>query len=66
MDMFDWLLCFTLKNAHDKYESKLQTGRGAFHARNESQVYCAKTLSIVFIEVLYKYSYQFLLEWVLT
>ena len=49
--MFDWLLCFMVKNAHDKYENNRKTGKDVFTARNDSQVYAAKTLSIVFIEV---------------
>ena len=51
--MFDWLLCFTVKTAHDKLETNLKVCQEPFEARNKSQVYCAKTLSIIFMEVPY-------------
>ncbi len=59
MQMFDWLLCFTLKSAYDKLQANLKAGKDAFHARNESQVYAAKTLSIVFIEVNQNFHHEF-------
>ena len=49
--MFDWLLCYVLKNSHSKLDQSLKEGKDAFTARNENQVFYSKTLSIVFIEV---------------
>lgn len=51
--MFDWLLCYVLKNSHSKLDQSLKEGKDAFTARNENQVFYSKTLSIVFIEVNY-------------
>ncbi len=52
MQMFDWLLCYVLKNSHSKLDKSLKEGKDAFTARNENQVFYSKTLSIVFIEVI--------------
>jgi acyl-CoA oxidase len=51
MQMFDWLLCYVLRNSHSKFEKSLKEGKDIFTARNENQIFFAKTLSIVFIEV---------------
>lgn len=50
MEMFNWLLCFTLKNAHDKLENGLMIKKGQFQSRNDNQAYSSKTLAIIFIE----------------
>jgi hypothetical protein len=52
MQMFDWLICYVLKNAHSKYEKSLREGKNAFTARNDNQVFFSKTLSIIFIQVI--------------
>ena len=48
MEMFDWLLCFTLKRSHDKLEKDLLNKKDQFKSRNDNQAYHAKTLSINF------------------
>ena len=51
MQMFNFLLCFALRNAYEKLERSLKEGKDTFTARNENQVFSAKTLAIIFIEV---------------
>lgn len=45
------MLCYMVKTAHDKLESNLKACKEPFEARNNTQAYCAKALSIIFIEV---------------
>lgn len=54
MQMFDWLLCYILRNSHAKYDQSIKSGKEAFNARNENQVYYSKALSLVFIQVNFK------------
>ena len=49
--MFDWLLCYMLKSAHQKLEASLKSGKELFTARNDNQVFYSKTLALIFIEV---------------
>lgn len=48
--MFDWLLCYMLDKSYAKLDKNLKAGKDLFMARNESQVFYSKTLSIIFIE----------------
>lgn len=50
--MFDWLSCYLLKISHKKLDGNLKSGKDAFTARNQNQVFYSKNLSIVFIEVI--------------
>lgn len=58
--MFDWLLCYVLRNSYKRYEKSIKDGKESFTARNENQVFFSKTLSIVFIEVIYLLKNRFL------
>jgi acyl-CoA oxidase len=47
---YKWLVCYLLKISAEKFNSAQQRGKDAFTAKNDSQVYAARTLSIAFIE----------------
>ncbi|CAL8130576.1 unnamed protein product [Orchesella dallaii] len=47
---YKWLVCKILESTHRKYNSLLHETKNSFTSKNESQIYYAKTLSIVFIE----------------
>lgn len=49
--MYQWLSCYLLKASYEKYESNLKKGMDAFTAKNESQVYYARNLSVAYIQV---------------
>ncbi|KAF5276120.1 hypothetical protein FQR65_LT16476 [Abscondita terminalis] len=50
---FRWLICYLLKETYDKHEMLIKRYEGVdapeFHARNESQVFYAKTLATVYL-----------------
>lgn len=47
---YKWLVCWLLQSSSEKFHSNLQSGKESFAARNDSQVYGARTLSIAFFE----------------
>jgi len=47
---YKWLICYLLKITAEKFNSAQQSGKDAFTAKNDSQVYAARTLSIAFME----------------
>lgn len=51
MNAYQWLVCFLLKRTYEKLSSQVQAGKSDFWAKNDSQVYNAKTLGIVYIQV---------------
>lgn len=51
MEMFDWLICYMTKISYERLQKCLKKEQNLFNARNESQVFYAKTLAIIFIEV---------------
>jgi len=51
LDAYKWLVCWLLQSTSEKFHSYLQTGKDIFTARNDSQVYQARTLSLAFIEL---------------
>lgn len=51
MSAYQWLVCYMLKRTYEKLNSQVQAGKPAFWAKNDSQVYYAKTLGIVYIQV---------------
>ena len=50
LDAYKWLVCWLLQSTSEKYNSALQLGKDTFTARNDSQVFYARTLSLAFIE----------------
>lgn len=51
MNAYKWLVCYLLKQSYEKVQKLSQQGVDAFTAKNESQVFYLRTLSIVYIEV---------------
>ena len=50
LDAYKWLVCWLLQSTSEKYHSALQGGKDSFTARNDSQVFLARTLSLAYIE----------------
>ncbi len=48
---YEWLVSFLLCESSNKLREELSRGKDNFTARNDSQVYYCRTLSIAFIEV---------------
>jgi acyl-CoA oxidase len=48
---YKWLVCWLLQATANKTKSQHQIGKDVFSAKNDSQVFFAKTLSLAFIEV---------------
>lgn len=51
MKAYKWLICYLLKSSSEKLEHLTQQGVDAFTAKNNTQIYFLRTLSIVYIEV---------------
>ncbi|CAH0406276.1 unnamed protein product [Chilo suppressalis] len=51
-DTYKWLLCWLLKETHEKYEAEVTKGLSKFLAKTKSQVYRWKTLTRVYAEYL--------------
>ena len=49
---FKWLTCYYLKKTYDRVQRLKKSGSDNFEARNDSQTYFARTLSLVYAEVL--------------
>lgn len=47
---FKWLTCYYLKNTYEKVQRLKNNGNGNFEARNDSQTYFARTLTLVYAE----------------
>jgi acyl-CoA oxidase len=50
MQMFEWLLCYILRESYQKLQESLKSGKDLFQARNDNQAFFSKTLAIVFME----------------
>jgi acyl-CoA oxidase len=50
LDAYKWLVCWLLQSTSEKYHSALQAGKDSFAARNDSQVFLARSLSLAYIE----------------
>jgi hypothetical protein len=48
---YKWLVCWLLQATANKIKSQHQLGKDAFSAKNDTQAFFAKTLSLAFIEV---------------
>jgi hypothetical protein len=51
LSAYKWLVCWLLQATANKLTSQHQLGKDAFSAKNDSQMFFAKTLSLAFIEV---------------
>ncbi|XP_021963097.1 peroxisomal acyl-coenzyme A oxidase 3 [Folsomia candida] len=47
---YKWLVCYLLKSTSEKFQGIQASGEDNFTAKNDSQFYHARTLSIVFVE----------------
>ncbi|XP_046840854.1 peroxisomal acyl-coenzyme A oxidase 3-like [Xenia sp. Carnegie-2017] len=47
---FEWLVCYLLKKSEQKLQNQVALGQDEFSAKNDSQVYFCRSLSIAFIE----------------
>ncbi|XP_028162599.1 peroxisomal acyl-coenzyme A oxidase 3-like [Ostrinia furnacalis] len=52
INTYKWLICWLLKETHEKYESEIASGLSKFQARTKSQVYRWKCLTRVYAEYL--------------
>ncbi|XP_069703137.1 peroxisomal acyl-coenzyme A oxidase 3-like isoform X2 [Periplaneta americana] len=50
LSAYQWLVCWLLQATANKVQSLLQRGKDAFTAKNDSQMFYAKPLSLAFIE----------------
>ena len=48
---YQWLIVYLLGESVTKVEAESRKGKGAFAARNNSQVYYCRSLAIAYIEV---------------
>jgi acyl-CoA oxidase len=48
--MYQWLMCYLLEKTELVLQSLSHSGKDSFTARNESQVFHARTLSLAYIE----------------
>lgn len=56
-EVYKWLICWLLSKTDMRLQQKISLGLGAFSAKNESQVFYARTLSLAYIEhfILWKF-----------
>lgn len=63
LTVYKALVLSLLQNTHAEYESHRQKGKDPFTAKNDSQVYCARDLSIAFAEhAAVQFFYEFINE----
>ena len=48
--LFDWLVCYQLAQGAALYDEAIRSGKDEFAARNGSQVYALRDLSLLYIE----------------
>lgn len=48
---YEWLVCYLLRESHQKLAREKRARRGDFDARNNSQAYCCRPLALAFLEL---------------
>jgi hypothetical protein len=57
LDAYKWLVCRLLVDSTQRLQKQMSAGQDSFAARNNSQVYYCRTLSLAYIEVYKPFSY---------
>lgn len=50
LDAYKWLVCYLLTQSGQRLEGEIKAGKDAFSARNDSQAYYCRSLSLAYIE----------------
>nr|KAF6280119.1 acyl-CoA oxidase 3, pristanoyl [Pipistrellus kuhlii] len=48
---YEWLVCYLLRESHQKLAREKRAGGSDFDARNNSQAYCCRPLALAFLEL---------------